>query len=73
MPLSVAKDKVYVEAEGIVSVRFYDLQGRYVFEVSEKHDQKVEINLQNLSSKLYVVEVVTNQGVARAKLNIETP
>ena len=68
-----AKDKVYVEAEGIVSVRFYDLQGRYVFEVSEKHDQKVEINLQNLSSKLYVVEVVTNQGVARAKLNIETP
>ena len=68
-----AKDKVYVEAEGIVSVRFYDMRGRYVSEVSEKDDQKVEINLQNLSSKLYVVEVVTNQGVARAKLNIETP
>ena len=67
-----AKEKVYIEAEGIERVRLYDLTGRNVYEVFVNTTPKTEIDLRHLSSGLYVVEVITERGIARTKLDIET-
>ncbi|MBR1514872.1 MAG: T9SS type A sorting domain-containing protein [Bacteroidales bacterium] len=67
-----ANDKVFVEADGIVKIKLYDLKGRCVMEVFCDRSPKAEIDLQSLSSRLYIVEVVTEQGIARTKLTIES-
>ena len=66
-----ANDKVFVEADGVVRIKLYDLKGRCVLELQGNHSQKAIIDLQSLSSRLYIVEVVTDQGIARAKLNVQ--
>ena len=65
-----ANDKVLVEAEGIQSIKVYDMWGQFLKAIDGANTSKVEISLQDLSTGIYTVEVMTKQGKAIKKLSI---
>ena len=64
-------DKVFIEAEGIRLVKVYNLQGQCVIEKSVAPCDRMSLPLQNLSSCLYLIEIQTEYGIARRKLQTE--
>ena len=62
--------KIVVEAEGIKSIKVYDLQGQLLKEWIGEASNKVELNLQRLASALYTVEVLTEQGRTLLKMSV---
>ncbi len=66
-----AHDMVTIEAEDILRVNVYDLQGRCVIEKSVAPCERLSIPLQNLNAGLYLIEIQTSRGIGRAKLNID--
>jgi hypothetical protein len=66
-----AHDKVCIEAEDIRRVRLYDLQGQCLLEQTFERSDRIEISLSGLESKLYLIEIQTDYGIARRKLKIE--
>ncbi len=66
-----AHDKVCIEAEDIRRVRLFDLQGQCIVEKSFDRNDRVEMPLSGLESKLYLIEIQTDYGIARRKLKTE--
>ena len=64
-----AHDKVFIEAEGIMRVKLYDLLGQCLVE-KEGDDDKMEIGLKDLAPAVYVIEILTERGRAFRKLNV---
>ena len=64
-----AHDKVFVEAEGIICVRLFDLLGQCLIEM-EGSDDKMKIDLSQLSSGIYAIETLTPRGRIIRKLNV---
>lgn len=65
-----ANDKVFIEAEEIISVRLYDLHGQCLIKKEGNNSDMMEISLNNLASSVYTIEVVTEQGRVIRKLNV---
>ena len=65
-----AHDKVFIEAEGITSVRLYDLLGQCLIKKESDHSDMMEISLSNLTSSVYTIEILTEQGRVIRKLNV---
>ena len=65
-----AHDKVFIEAEGILLVRLFNLLGQCLIEMEGSNCEKVEINLKDLASTVYIIEILTKQGQAIRKLNV---
>ena len=65
-----SSDKAFIVAEGIKCVKVYDMQGRLIKALDEGVTDKIELNLQDLPQSLYTVEVLTELGMARLKLNV---
>ena len=65
-----ANDKVFVEAEGIQSVKVYDMWGQLLKSLDGLNISKVEISLQDLATAIYTVEVLTKHGKAVKKLSV---
>ena len=65
-----SSDKAFIVAEGIKCVKIYDMQGRLIKEFNEGVTDKVELNIQDLPQSLYTIEVLTELGMARLKLNV---
>ena len=65
-----ANDKVVVEAEGIKSIKVYDMWGQLLKTIDGANTSKVEISLQDLATAIYTVEVLTKQGKAIKKLSV---
>ena len=65
-----AHDKVIIEAEGILNVKVYDLQGQCVIEKSVAPCDRLSLPIQNLSPGLYLVEIQTSHGIGRTILSI---
>ncbi len=74
LPLKVypnpAHDKVFIEAEGIISIRLFDLLGQCLIEKEGDHRDMMEISLNNLTSSIYTIEILTDQGRIIRKLNV---
>jgi hypothetical protein len=66
-----AHDKVCIEAEDIRRVRLFDLQGQCIVEKSFDRNDRVEMPLSGFESKLYLIEIQTDYGIARRKLKTE--
>ena len=64
-----AHDKVFIEAESIMRVRLFDLLGQCLVE-KEGNGDKMEINLKDLASSVYIIEILTKQGQAIRKLDV---
>ena len=65
-----AHDKVIIEAEGILNVKVYDLQGQCFIEKSVAPCDRLSLPIQNLSPGLYLVEIQTSHGIGRTILSI---
>ena len=65
-----AHDKVFIEAEGIMRVRLFDLLGQCLIDKGGNHGKKTEINLKDLASTVYIIEILTEQGQAIRKLDV---
>ena len=66
-----AHDKVVIEAEGIKRIKVYDLQGQCLMEQTFIRCGHVEVPLTGLAPKLYLIEIQTEFGIARRKLQVE--
>ena len=66
-----AYDKVFIEAEGILRIRMFDIQGQCLMEQNFDRCDRVEMPLTSLVPKLYLLEIQTELGVARRKLTTE--
>ena len=64
-----AHDKVFVEAEGIIRIRLFDMLGQCLIE-KEGYDNKIEISLKDLAPAVYVIEILTERGKVIRKLNV---
>ena len=65
-----ANDKVVVEAEDIQSIKVYDMWGQLLKAIDVANTGNVEISLQDLTTAIYTVEVLTKQGKAVLKLSV---
>ena len=65
-----AHDKVIIEAEGMLSVRLFDLLGQCLIKMEGDNSDRMEIDLNNLDSAIYAVEILTEQGRIVRKLNV---
>ena len=65
-----AHDKVFIEAEGIVSVRLFDLLGQCLAERSTEPCEHMELPLQDYAASIYLIEIQTQRGTIRTKLKI---
>ena len=65
-----AHNKVYVEAEGIKSVKVYNMQGQLLKTQEGEASNRVEISLQNIASGVYAVEVQTERGRIVSKMTV---
>ena len=74
LPIAVypnpAHDKVLIETEDIICVRLFDLQGQCLIEKEERNGSPLEISTSNLSTGIYIIEVLTKTGRALRKLEI---
>ena len=65
-----SNDKVFIEAEEIISVRLYDLHGQCLIKKEGYNSDMMEISLNNLASSVYFIEILTEQGRVFRKLNV---
>ena len=65
-----AHDKVFIEAEGIMRVRLFDLLGQCLTESVSEPCEHVELSLQDYAASLYLVEIQMKNGIVRTKLKI---
>ena len=65
-----ANDKVFVEAEGIKSVKVYNLQGQLLKTWDGEASNRVEISLHNIVAGMYAVEVLTERGSTISKMTV---
>jgi len=65
-----ANDKVFIEAEEIISVRLCDLYGQCIIKKEGNNSDMMEISLNNLPSSVYIIEILTKQGGVIRKLNV---
>ena len=65
-----AHDKVFIEAEGITSVRLFDLLGQCLLKKDGGNSETMEISLNYLNPAVYTIEVLTEQGRIVRKLDI---
>ncbi|MBQ5423818.1 MAG: T9SS type A sorting domain-containing protein, partial [Bacteroidales bacterium] len=63
-----AHDNVFIEAEGIISVRVFDLFGQCLTEKTSEPSNRVELSLQDYAASIYLIEVQTQHGIARTKI-----
>ncbi|MCR5660017.1 MAG: T9SS type A sorting domain-containing protein, partial [Bacteroidales bacterium] len=63
-------DKATVEAEGIQSIKVYDMWGQLLRAMDGANASKVEISLHDLATAIYTVEVLTQHGKAIKKLSV---
>ena len=65
-----ANDKVFIEAEKIISVRLCDLYGQCLIKKEGNDSNMMEISLNNLPSSVYIIEISTEQGRVIRKLHV---
>ena len=65
-----AHDKVVIEADRMISVRLFDLFGQCLIKMEGDNSDRMEIDLNNLDSAIYAVEILTEQGRIVRKLNV---
>lgn len=65
-----AHDKVLIEAEGIVCIRLFDLQGQCLTERPTEPCERVELPLHDYAASLYLIEIQTQHGTVRTKLQV---
>ena len=65
-----ANDKVFIEAEGIICVRLFDLLGQCLTEKSTEPCERMELPLQDYAESIYLVEIQTQFETIRTKLKI---
>ena len=63
-----AHGNVFIEAEGIVSVRVFNLLGQCLTEKTSEPSNRVELSLQDYAASIYLIEVQTQHGIARTKI-----
>ena len=63
-----ANDKVFIEAEGIVRVRLFDLFGQCLIEKVTEPCERLELSLQYYAASLYLIEIQTTKETIRTKL-----
>jgi hypothetical protein len=63
-------NKAYVEADDIIRVRLYTMKGQFMQEIPGNHSNRVELYVRNLPPAIYMVEVLTPQGVTNLKLDV---
>ena len=65
-----ANDKIFIEAEEIISVKLYDLRGQCLIQKEGNNSDMMEISLNDLASSIYTIEILTKQGRVIRKLNV---
>ena len=65
-----AKDRVTIEAEGMTSISVYNTLGQCVIQ-SEVAESQTTIDLQNMSTGLYLLRIVTGEGSISKRIVIE--
>ena len=65
-----ANDKVLVEAEGIKSVKVYNMQGQLLKTWDGEASNRVEISLHSIVAGMYAVEVLTERGSIVSKMTV---
>ena len=65
-----AHDKVFIKAEGIISVSLFDMLGQCLIKKEGDNNDTMEISINNLHSSVYIIEILTEQGKVMRKLNV---
>lgn len=65
-----AKEKVIIEADGIRKIRLIDMQGQVVKDLATQGSNHVEIIVEDCASAIYLLEIVTERGTARQKIDV---
>ena len=65
-----ARDKVFIEAEGIIHVKLFDLLGQCLIKMERRNIDKLVIDLNNLVPNVYVLEILTERGKVIRKINV---
>ena len=69
-----ATDEIFIQGSNLLSLRevnFVDIRGRVAKKVELNNSSLQKINIQELSSGLYFVQVRTEKGVLNKKLLVE--
>ncbi|MCR5038077.1 MAG: T9SS type A sorting domain-containing protein, partial [Bacteroidales bacterium] len=74
LPIAVypnpAHDKVFIEAEDIICVRLFDLQGQCLTNKTTEPCRRVELSLHDYAPSLYLIEIQTQREVFKTRLNL---
>ena len=65
-----ANNKVFIEAEDIIGIRLFDLQGQCLIEKRTEPCEHLELPLNDYAPSLYLIEIQTRRGTLKTKLNI---
>ena len=65
-----AIDKVFIEAEDITRVKFFDMQGRLIKEWVGERTNRLNLSLQDFVPAIYTVEIHTMHGSGKLKLSL---
>lgn len=68
-----AKEKVVIEAEGVKSIKVFDIHGQCLINQDAALSNHAELSVQQLAAGIYLVEIQTVFGTAKTRLVIEAP
>ncbi len=68
-----ASEQVIIESlsENISSIIIHDLLGKEILRMEEMNDQKISVSLDGISSGVYLVKIVTDEGEVVKKIVVE--
>ena len=74
LPIAVypnpAHDKVFIKAEDIICVKLFNLQGQCLMERRTEPCERMELLLGDHSASFYLIEIQTQHGTVRTKLQV---
>ena len=60
-----------VSADGISSIEIYDMLGRTIYQAEAENKNMVSINVKDFAKSVYLLKVITENGIATKKFNVE--
>lgn len=65
-----AKEKVVIESENMLRIRLIDIQGQVLADIECNNSNTFSLDVAHCASGIYIIEIVTERGTARKKIDV---
>ena len=65
-----AKDKVIIESENMLRIKLIDIHGQVLADKECSDNNTFSLDVANCVSGIYIIEIITERGIARKKLDV---